>query len=65
MAFVDAPITITYKLSEKAKKVHKKTFYGTHIDSIIDKLEKNRLPGFTARTVIMHIGIGKRFIDGN
>ena len=64
MAYVDSPITITYKLNEKATKVRKKTFYGSHIDQIIDKLEKNRLPGFTDKSVILHIGIGKRFIDG-
>jgi|3_EtaG_2_1085321.scaffolds.fasta_scaffold220804_3 hypothetical protein len=62
MAYVKAPITITYKTSAKARKVRKKTFRNTHMDAIIERLEKNKIPGFTERTVIIHIGWGSAFL---
>jgi hypothetical protein len=62
MAYLDCPITIKYKDSDRSTIIHKKTFQNTNIDWIYDRLMKNRLPGFTESTVIVHIGIGNKFV---
>ena len=61
MAYLDCPITIKYKDDHTSTTIHTKTFQNTNIDWIYDRLMKNRLPGFTENTVIIHIGVGNKF----
>ena len=59
--YIKAPITVTFKTSNRSNaKVKKKVIRNRNIDEILDI--NTKIPGIPNSAIIIHIGIGKIFL---
>jgi len=58
------PTVLVFKTSNRSNAKTKMKVYKTrNIDEVIDDLEKDKLPGVPSRAEILHLAIGKNFIE--
>ena len=59
-AYLNLPITITFKTSNRSNaKVKKKVIRNRNLDEVLDI--NTRIPGIPTNAVITHIGIGEKY----
>jgi len=57
------PTVLVFKTSNRSNAKTKMKIYKTkNIDEVIDKLEKNKLPGVPAKAEVLDLGIGESMV---
>ena len=57
------PTVLVFKTSNRSNAKTKMKVYKTkNIDEVIDKLEKNKLPGVPAKAEVLDLGIGESMV---
>lgn len=57
------PTVLVFKTSNRSNAKTKIKVYKTkNVDEVIDKLEKNKLPGVPAKAEILNLGIGESMV---
>ena len=63
-SYIKAPIVVTFKTSNRSNaRTKRKIIRNKNIDEVNDINVK--IPGIPDKAVILHIGVGERFIDDN
>jgi len=59
-AYLKAPITVTFKTSNRSNaKVKKKVIRNRNLDEVLDI--NTKIPGIPSSAIITHIGMGKKY----